>query len=159
VIDSQSPQPLKLVGANFKNTRTTVCDYETSSPRAGGAVPPRVMHLRESGGEFAAGGFDRQLITANFAGLNCGHAHELGTFDDFHGVSLSRCGRWSRFQRDRAASLVSSNNDFSVSNSTCPSLKTTLAWPWWRRWAAAGSADLEMIVLLCRHSQASPEKT
>jgi hypothetical protein len=31
-----------------------------------------------------------------------------------HGDNFSRCGRWSRFQRAKAASLVSSNRDFSV---------------------------------------------
>jgi hypothetical protein len=41
---------------------------------------------RARGGEFAAGGFHRQLVAADFADLHRRHAHELGAFDDFHGV-------------------------------------------------------------------------
>jgi hypothetical protein len=44
----------------------------------------------------------------------------------FHGDSFSRCGWWSRFQRIKAASLVSSKRNFSVGDSTCPSQKATL---------------------------------
>ena len=47
-----------------------------------------------------------------------------------HGASFSRCGRWSRFQRLKAASLVSSKRNFSVGDSTWPSQNTTLARPW-----------------------------
>ena len=43
------------------------------------------------------------------------------------GDNFSRCGRWSRFQPTKAASLVSSNRNFSVGDSTWPSQKTTLA--------------------------------
>ena len=46
-----------------------------------------------------------------------------------YGADFSRCGRWSRFQRDKAASLVSSNRNCSVGDSTWPLLKTTLALP------------------------------
>jgi len=46
-----------------------------------------------------------------------------------HGDNLSRCGRWSRFQRDKAASLVSAKRNRSVGDSTWPSQKTTLALP------------------------------
>ena len=35
-----------------------------------------------------------------------------------HGASFSRWGRWSRFQRRRASSLVSANRNFNVGNST-----------------------------------------
>ena len=41
----------------------------------------------------------------------------------------SRCGRWSRFQRARAASLVSSKRDLSVGDSTWSSQNATLALP------------------------------
>ena len=44
------------------------------------------MQFGERGGEFAGGGFHRQLVAADFADLHRGHAHELGAFDDFHGV-------------------------------------------------------------------------
>ena len=44
------------------------------------------MQFSERGGEFAAGGFHRQRVAADFADLHRGHAHELGAFDDFHGV-------------------------------------------------------------------------
>ena len=54
--------------------------------RTGDAVPPRVVQFGERGGEFAAGGFHRQLVAADFADLHRGHAHELGAFDHFHGV-------------------------------------------------------------------------
>jgi|SRR5690348_4147662 len=47
-----------------------------------------------------------------------------------HGDNFSRCGRWSRFQRTRAASLVSTNRNFNVGDSTWPSQNTTLACPW-----------------------------
>ena len=50
------------------------------------AVPPRVVQFGKRGGEFAAGGFHRQLVAADFADLNRRHTHELGAFDDFHGV-------------------------------------------------------------------------
>ena len=46
-----------------------------------------------------------------------------------HGDNLSRCGKWSRFQRLKASSLVSSKRNFSVGDSTWPSQKTTLAQP------------------------------
>ena len=49
-----------------------------------------------------------------------------------YGESFSRWGRWSRFQRRRASSLVSAKRNFSVGDSTWPSQKTTLALPWWR---------------------------
>ena len=38
-----------------------------SRHRAGDAVPPRVVQFGERGGEFAAGGFHRQLVAADFA--------------------------------------------------------------------------------------------
>jgi hypothetical protein len=56
-----------------------------------------------------------------------------------YGDNFSRCGKWSRFQRAKAASLVSSNRNGSVGDSTWPALKTTLALPYhikrlsWRR--------------------------
>ena len=46
-----------------------------------------------------------------------------------HGDNFSRCGRWSRFQRTKAASLVSSKRKCSVGDSTWPSQNTTLARP------------------------------
>ena len=46
-----------------------------------------------------------------------------------YGESFSRCGWWSRFQRDKAASLVSAKRNGSVGDSTWPSQKTTLALP------------------------------
>jgi len=42
------------------------------------------MQLGERGGEFAAGGFHRQLLAADFADLHGRHAHEFGAFDYFH---------------------------------------------------------------------------
>jgi hypothetical protein len=44
-----------------------------------------------------------------------------------HGASRSRWGWWSRFQRLKAASLVSVKRNGSVGDSTWPSQKTTLA--------------------------------
>ena len=44
------------------------------------------MQLGERGGEFAAGGFHRQLVAADFADLHRRHAQELGAFDDFDGI-------------------------------------------------------------------------
>ena len=44
------------------------------------------MQFGERGGEFAAGGFPRQLVPADFADLNRGNTHEIGAFDDFHGI-------------------------------------------------------------------------
>ena len=44
------------------------------------------MQFGERGGEFAAGGFHRQLIAADFADLHGGHTHQFGAFDDFHGI-------------------------------------------------------------------------
>jgi len=38
-----------------------------SRHRAGDAVPPGVVQFGERGGEFAAGGFHRQLVAADFA--------------------------------------------------------------------------------------------
>ena len=46
-----------------------------------------------------------------------------------HGDNFSRCGWWSRFQRTRAASLVSSKRNCSVGDSTWPSQNNTLARP------------------------------
>jgi hypothetical protein len=46
-----------------------------------------------------------------------------------HGASRSRWGWWSRFQRLKAASLVSSKRNFNVGDSTWPSQKTALALP------------------------------
>jgi hypothetical protein len=46
-----------------------------------------------------------------------------------YGESFSRCGWWSRFQRDKASSLVSSKRNCSVGDSTWPSQNTTLALP------------------------------
>src|ERR1017187_3126768 len=45
------------------------------------------------------------------------------------GDNFSRCGKWSRFQRAKAASRVSANRNGSVGDSTWPSQKTTLALP------------------------------
>ena len=42
-----------------------------------------------------------------------------------YGDSFSRCGKWSRFQRSKAASLVSLNRNFSVGDSTWPSQMIT----------------------------------
>ncbi len=47
----------------------------------------------------------------------------------FYGDNFSRCGKWSRFQRAKAASLVSAKRNFSVGDSTWSSQKTTLAFP------------------------------
>ncbi len=44
------------------------------------------MQLSERGGEFAARSLHRELVAADFADLNRGHAHEFGAFDDFHGI-------------------------------------------------------------------------
>ena len=60
-----------------------------SRHRAGDAVPPRIVQFGERGGEFAAGGFHRQLVAADFADLRRRNAHELGAFDDFDGVERS----------------------------------------------------------------------
>ena len=46
-----------------------------------------------------------------------------------YGDNFSRCGRWSRFQRTKAASLVSSKRNFSAGDSSWPSQNTTLALP------------------------------
>ncbi len=42
-----------------------------------------------------------------------------------HGAKRSRWGWWSRFQRHRAASLVSAKRNFNVGDSTWPSLSFT----------------------------------
>src|ERR1039458_6389597 len=57
-----------------------------SSHLSRNAVPPGVVQFGERGGEFAARGLQRQLVAADFADLHCRNAHELGAFDDFHGV-------------------------------------------------------------------------
>ena len=54
--------------------------------RAGDAVPPRIVQFGERGGEFSAGGLHRQLVAADFTDLHGRNAHELGAFNDFHGV-------------------------------------------------------------------------
>jgi len=36
--------------------------------------------------KFTARDFHRELVTADFADLRRGHAHELRAFDDFHGI-------------------------------------------------------------------------
>ena len=56
-----------------------------------------------------------------------------------YGASRSRWGWWSRFQRLKAASLVTVKRNGSVGDSTWPSQKTTLALPWCLALAAAGS--------------------
>ena len=43
--------------------------YLFSRHRAGDAVPPGIVQFGERGGEFAAGGFHRQLVAADFAPL------------------------------------------------------------------------------------------
>src|SRR5665213_588108 len=48
---------------------------------------------------------------------------------DFYGARRSRWGWWSRFQRLKAASLVSAKRNGSVGDSTWPSQNTTLALP------------------------------
>ncbi len=55
--------------------------------------------------------------------LECGSSLPLW----HQGDNFSRCGRWSRFQRAKAASLVSANRNCSVGDSTWLSQKTTLA--------------------------------
>ncbi len=44
------------------------------------------MQLSKRSGEFAAGGFHCQFVATDFADLHGGHAHELGAFDNFHGI-------------------------------------------------------------------------
>jgi hypothetical protein len=46
-----------------------------------------------------------------------------------YGISRSRWGWWSRFQRLKAASLVSAKRNCNVGDSTWPSQNTTLALP------------------------------
>ena len=59
---------------------------ENSRHRAGDAIPPRVVQFVERGGEFACRSLHRQFVAADFADLHRRNAHELGAFDDFHGV-------------------------------------------------------------------------
>ena len=65
--------------------------------------------------------------------LDCGGPPPLWLYGD----NFSQCGRWSRFQRTSAASLVSANRNSSVGDSTWPSQKNTLALTWWRMELAA----------------------
>ena len=69
--------------------RTEFVWHFTSRHCAGDAVPPRIVQLGERGGKFTASGFHRQFVAADFADLHRRHAHELGAFDDFHGVERS----------------------------------------------------------------------
>ena len=70
----------------MESARTDVRRYETLRHEPGDGIPPRIVQFGERGGEFTSGGFQRQFVAANFADLYRRHAHELGAFDDFHGV-------------------------------------------------------------------------
>ena len=84
--------------------------------------------------------------------LECGGPPPLWPYGD----NFARCGRWSRFQRAKAASLVSSKRNFSVGDSTWPSQKTTLALPWWREIAVEVSK--KPVNESCRQSMDCPLK-
>jgi len=62
----------------------------------------------------------------------CAHNFHNTATKKIHDDNLSRCGKWLRFQRTNATSLVSLNIYGSFRDSTWPSLKTTLPIPWRR---------------------------
>lgn len=57
-----------------------------STHGASDGIPPWIVQFSERGREFAAGGFHRQFVAADFANLHRRNTHEPGTFDDFHGI-------------------------------------------------------------------------